>query len=222
MEANKGHVLYHPDSVVPVICEREDWRSCPEHRGLSEKRPELESAKVEFDYTDMGDDPDDDIVSVNEYAGSPKVSREQFSDDFWKYVTGTSGSSELREGLAKADKAGERALIGTLATGVVGIAGTVGLAIGGVIGGTALLALSPLAFAVVPLAFLVKKVVRKSIFNRKAKQVTESFKESMEKTGHLPNSGKNENLEYFMHLNKTLSKENADYYNADTFYKQNA
>lgn len=222
MDKNNSHVLYANDSVVPIFCEREDWRSCPEHRGLSEKRPDVKKSHVGVDDSVMVDDPDDDIVSVNEYAGSPKVSREQFSDDFWDYLTGTKGSSKLREGLASANKAGERVLRGGLIASIGTAATGVGLALGGVIGGAVLLPMAAVVFALLPLAFVAKRIVKKAVFKSKANQVKESFKQAIEKDGVLPDAKDGENMEYFMHLNKTLSKEDAGYYNADTFYRQNA
>lgn len=68
--ANSGfHVLYNENSIVPVICKRNDWKSCPEHRGLSDKRPnikpewmnkkELKRRNVEIQ--------DDNVVTLNQY-----------------------------------------------------------------------------------------------------------------------------------------------------------
>ena len=61
------HILYYSESATPVICEREDWRTCPEHKHLTDKKPEI--AKDEFMVPDsvLKDDPNDGIVSVNEY-----------------------------------------------------------------------------------------------------------------------------------------------------------
>ena len=33
------HVLYRYNNPAPVICERPDWRNCPEHKNLTTKRP---------------------------------------------------------------------------------------------------------------------------------------------------------------------------------------
>lgn len=61
------HLLY--DKTIPVICEREDWRSCPEHKHLTDRMEKREAKPViEENETDFADDPNDDIISVNEYA----------------------------------------------------------------------------------------------------------------------------------------------------------
>ena len=61
------HLLY--DNNAPVICEREDWRTCPEHKHLTDRFEKREHKNViEENETDFADDPNDDIISVNEYA----------------------------------------------------------------------------------------------------------------------------------------------------------
>lgn len=77
---NTGWVLYEADSTVPILCERENWKTCPEHRMLTEERPNVKQQKVDVDDSDIVDDPDDDIISVNEYSESaekPAMSKEQ-------------------------------------------------------------------------------------------------------------------------------------------------
>jgi rRNA maturation endonuclease Nob1 len=32
-----AHILYKEDSIVPLICERANWKNCPEHKGFSTK-----------------------------------------------------------------------------------------------------------------------------------------------------------------------------------------
>lgn len=58
------HLLY--DNNAPVICEREDWRTCPEHKHLTDRFEKREHKNViEENETDFADNPNDDIISVN-------------------------------------------------------------------------------------------------------------------------------------------------------------
>jgi hypothetical protein len=66
-----GHVLYREDSNVPVICERPDWKKCPEHKHLNDTPSGdsgFDEGLVEASSADLVDDPNDNIVSVNEYS----------------------------------------------------------------------------------------------------------------------------------------------------------
>lgn len=67
------HILYSSDTIAPIICERENWHSCPEHKHLSENKPKItsESEGGLFPETDLTDKPDDGIISVNEYENKP-------------------------------------------------------------------------------------------------------------------------------------------------------
>ena len=67
-----NHILYEPDSAVPVICERKSWKLCPEHKHLSEDRPEVKKDKFfnEVTLEPFVDDPDDDIISLAEYGAT--------------------------------------------------------------------------------------------------------------------------------------------------------
>ena len=61
------HILYSHSDITPVICERDNWHSCPEHKHLSETKPNLPKEEIGLPEADFTDDPDDGIVSVNEY-----------------------------------------------------------------------------------------------------------------------------------------------------------
>lgn len=64
---DKSYLLYDKGSNVPILCEREDWTKCPEHKHLSLTPPPIDL--FEGDSSDIGvDDPNDDIISPNEYA----------------------------------------------------------------------------------------------------------------------------------------------------------
>ena len=41
MAGFNAHVLYSGDSMIPIVCERKDWKKCPQHKGLSKSRPHL-------------------------------------------------------------------------------------------------------------------------------------------------------------------------------------
>lgn len=71
MEINKK-LLYSSSSVTPIICERDNWKNCPDHKHLSEvplKDDSLGQDTInELNSNDsMIDDPNDDIISINEY-----------------------------------------------------------------------------------------------------------------------------------------------------------
>jgi hypothetical protein len=71
-----GHVLYREGSNTPIICERPDWRKCPDHQFLSESPsggPGFDDELINAANADLVDDPDDDIISVNEYAAGVEV-----------------------------------------------------------------------------------------------------------------------------------------------------
>lgn len=72
-----NHVLYEHDSVVPVICERKDWKKCPEHKHLTDERPDIKPDKffTEVTFEPFIDDPNDDIISIAEY-GATSVAEE--------------------------------------------------------------------------------------------------------------------------------------------------
>jgi hypothetical protein len=70
-----GYVLYAEGSSVPVVCERPDWKKCPDHKHLNESPSGtagsgFDAELVEASSADLVDDPDDDIISVNEYHGA--------------------------------------------------------------------------------------------------------------------------------------------------------
>jgi hypothetical protein len=74
MEINKK-LLYSSSSVTPIICERDNWKNCPDHKHLSEvplKDDSLGQETInELNSNDsMIDDPNDDIISVNEYQSA--------------------------------------------------------------------------------------------------------------------------------------------------------
>lgn len=72
-----SHILYEKNNVVPVICERKDWKRCPEHKHLSEERPDVKKDKfvTEISFEPFIDDPNDDIISIAEY-GATSVAEE--------------------------------------------------------------------------------------------------------------------------------------------------
>lgn len=51
-----GHVLYKSSSAIPIICERPNWKNCPEHKHLSPKRPNIKM--------DLGIEVEDGVASV--------------------------------------------------------------------------------------------------------------------------------------------------------------
>lgn len=64
-----NRLLYKEDSLIPVICERPDWRRCEDHKHLSDKKPRIRKANLDgINHDAPVDDPNDDITSVNEYA----------------------------------------------------------------------------------------------------------------------------------------------------------
>jgi hypothetical protein len=73
MQTN-GILLYSQDSNIPIMCERDNWKRCPEHKHLSVTPPTAEESDANIESIAkegeslMQDDPNDDIVSVNEYA----------------------------------------------------------------------------------------------------------------------------------------------------------
>jgi hypothetical protein len=74
MEINKK-LLYSSSSVTPIICERDNWKNCPDHKHLSEvplKDDSLDQETInELSSNDnMIDDPNDDIISINEYQSA--------------------------------------------------------------------------------------------------------------------------------------------------------
>lgn len=71
------HYLYGATVWEHYICRRKDWRKCPKHKNLTDVRPTSETrmhANIADINTqaekDLIDDPNDDIVSVKEYADS--------------------------------------------------------------------------------------------------------------------------------------------------------
>lgn len=74
MEGNKKF-LYSTSSVTPIICERDNWKNCPDHKHLSEvplKEDSLDEETInELNNNEsMIDDPSDDIISINEYESA--------------------------------------------------------------------------------------------------------------------------------------------------------
>lgn len=64
-----AHVLYEGESLAPIICERKSWKRCPEHKHLTEERPD--GKEVFFGTLTVEpfvDDPNDDIISIAEYG----------------------------------------------------------------------------------------------------------------------------------------------------------
>ena len=55
-----GHVLYKPNSIAPIICERPNWKNCPEHKHLTNKRPNIK--------LDLGIEIEDNVSSVEVYS----------------------------------------------------------------------------------------------------------------------------------------------------------
>lgn len=66
---NRKFLLYTQDSTVPVLCERDNWKECPEHKHLSDVPP-IGKGHDSLGISDheIVDDPNDDIISTNEYA----------------------------------------------------------------------------------------------------------------------------------------------------------
>jgi hypothetical protein len=69
MSMNDPHFLYTKSSSTPILCERDDWRKCPEHKHLSDELPTVESLEtLGISNEEFVDDPNDDIVSPREYT----------------------------------------------------------------------------------------------------------------------------------------------------------
>lgn len=62
------HVLYNGTKTVPTICERPDWRNCPEHKHLSLKRPRVPQTVQIFEELDSitGSFETDDYFNYDE------------------------------------------------------------------------------------------------------------------------------------------------------------
>jgi hypothetical protein len=66
-------VLYKEGSRLPIVCERKDWKNCPEHKHLSEKIPSLKLTKEEKQR----------IASLEAEAAS--IAEKGFGNDTWLY-----------------------------------------------------------------------------------------------------------------------------------------
>lgn len=71
---NQSHILYTSDSAVPIVCDRPDWRKCPEHKYLTQTKPNIKPT-LHVEEPSTFDDPHDDIISVTEYAGTPNYKK---------------------------------------------------------------------------------------------------------------------------------------------------
>ena len=100
-----AHVLYEGESLVPVICERKSWKRCPEHKHLTEERPD--GKEVFFNtliVEPFVDDPDDDIISIAEYGATsvaeeyvPPV-HEDFKPAVWEPHTDSEDTAYDKQG----------------------------------------------------------------------------------------------------------------------------
>ena len=128
-----SHVLYNVDGVVPVVCERKDWKRCPEHKHLSDVRPDVDGFDVDVDVSDFVDDPDDDITSVNEYNDVWNDKDYYMGDDGYKKIDVNDESmwKRLGEDLAESENVNETkwGVLGVTGAGIAGIgaAGAAGL-----------------------------------------------------------------------------------------------
>lgn len=133
MAKEYSHVLYNRDSVVAVVCERKDWKRCPEHKHLSIERPDVEEFNVVVDDSDFADDPDDDITSVNEYHEVWNDKDYYMSDEGYKKIDVNDESmwKRLGEDLAESENVNETkwGVLGFTGAGAAGIgaAGAAGL-----------------------------------------------------------------------------------------------
>jgi hypothetical protein len=67
MASTGFHVLYTGDSIAPVICKRPDWKKCPEHNHLSEKRPNIKPARMTAEEFAESISQNSESVSANQY-----------------------------------------------------------------------------------------------------------------------------------------------------------
>lgn len=105
-----NHILYEPDSAVPVICERKNWKSCPEHKHLSTVKPDVKTDAffTQVELEPFIDDPNDDIISIAEY-GSTSVAEEyippaheEFKPAVWEpHATLEETNHDKQSGLGK-------------------------------------------------------------------------------------------------------------------------
>lgn len=47
-KTKQPHILYNVNSVKPVLCERTNWKTCPEHKHLTPRKPKLSGTPVEI------------------------------------------------------------------------------------------------------------------------------------------------------------------------------
>lgn len=68
-----SYVLYNKNNH-PVVCERKDWKKCPEHKHLTDKKPKSKLAKLEDrtkpPYVITIDEDDDGTVTMLDTDGN--------------------------------------------------------------------------------------------------------------------------------------------------------
>lgn len=179
MSEEFSHVLYSSDSVVPVVCERKDWKRCPEHKHLSVERPDVDGFAVQVDDSDMVDDPDDDIISIAEYGDASKF---YMSDEGYKAVDASDESMWKRKGedLAEAENVNETKW---------GALGVTGASIAGMgAAGSVALGLTPFALPILGVGALFMGgmfVFKKMRERHNVKVAVNDLKAYYEKTGKV-------------------------------------
>lgn len=64
------YLLFSAHSTVPIPCNRDDWKACPDHQYLSDKMPDIKPPKwgeAETGGLSFENDPNDGITSISEY-----------------------------------------------------------------------------------------------------------------------------------------------------------
>lgn len=62
---NGFHVLYSTTSTIPITCERLEWKTCPEHKHLNTKRPNVNATKI--NHKEYDNEETSGNISVNQY-----------------------------------------------------------------------------------------------------------------------------------------------------------